>query len=290
MARDVSAHVSVLEGALTKEIQRRGGLERHMSDLVQHLVAREVRAMRLDTEGQTVSLVSRGIAALRERLAAVEYDVSSVKGRMDAVELGARRWASPLDPGGGSGCRLGAAADPGVGPHAMALMEDRLASVERSLGRPLDALPVEAARQLQIMRKELVEECVCRCSVSVERARADFRETRLRLEELENWLRDSWLPEIVRLQLGMQASRSGHVQQPPAAARRSVRDGEARTPRPSEGQRPAEARWSALHAGDTGEERGSRRSTAASRAPPPDPEPVEEETGYGSWFAALYDS
>eukprot|EP00429_Kryptoperidinium_foliaceum_P002306 CAMPEP_0176010622 /NCGR_PEP_ID=MMETSP0120_2-20121206/4864_1 /TAXON_ID=160619 /ORGANISM="Kryptoperidinium foliaceum, Strain CCMP 1326" /LENGTH=160 /DNA_ID=CAMNT_0017343461 /DNA_START=13 /DNA_END=492 /DNA_ORIENTATION=- len=160
-----------------------------MTTMVQNFVAREVRAAQLDMEGQMTMLTSRAFAVVKERLAALEFDIANVKVRMDAVELGAKRWTPTSRIPGAGGAFLGSATNvASVGSHTFSLMEDRVASLERSLGKPLDSLPIETSRQLQIMRKELLEECIDRCTVSVERARADFRDTRLRLEELESWL------------------------------------------------------------------------------------------------------
>ncbi|CAE7499008.1 unnamed protein product [Symbiodinium natans] len=87
----------------------------------------------------------------------------------------------------------------------IARLETRVATLEQT--KSYDVLPLEVARQLQVMRGQLLDEAASRWADVAQPLQAETVGNRQRVDALEQWLREALAPELVRLQLDLASER-----------------------------------------------------------------------------------
>eukprot|EP00933_Yihiella_yeosuensis_P050116 TRINITY_DN4787_c0_g1_i2.p1 TRINITY_DN4787_c0_g1~~TRINITY_DN4787_c0_g1_i2.p1 ORF type:complete len:251 (+),score=56.95 TRINITY_DN4787_c0_g1_i2:68-820(+) len=199
----ISDRLIDIERSLSAEIQRRQELEAwtasQVDTQVRNAIGRALGAVEeevaaahrhhvQDTRAHFVAL-DRGLADFGHRLERLEADMSSP--RLHRTERG------------GSGA---------AEMRQLSWLEGRVAKLEQQRSQPSEILPVEVAKQLQLIRSQLLDEGFGRCQYAVERARVDTDDVRQRLDALECWLREAVAPELVRAQLDLVTERQRREQ------------------------------------------------------------------------------
>ncbi|CAJ1402450.1 unnamed protein product [Effrenium voratum] len=102
---------------------------------------------------------------------------------------------------------FGPATDKPAGDRQIAWLESRIAGLEQLFNRPLEMLPLEVSRQLQLIRRQLLDEAASRWKDVAQPMRVEIDDARQRVDALERWLREALAPELVRVQLDLASER-----------------------------------------------------------------------------------
>ncbi|CAK9109767.1 unnamed protein product, partial [Durusdinium trenchii] len=148
--------LAAIEQALSQEIQRRIDLETRIAGQVEAGLRQAARRATGVVEEQLATAQRQHAEELRLRLSALERSVGSLQ-----------RQSTPKD---GSPTTA-----PGTFERQLSWLESRITGLEQLFQKPLEMLPLEVARQLQLIRGELFEEAASRRSVSYGRGPFPFR-------------------------------------------------------------------------------------------------------------------
>lgn len=186
---------ATFEDALASERGRRASFETWAAGKLDALVSAAVRRVEASMQEHLISLHRRCADEVRERVNALVQELGAVRHRLTNLEQVPSRWASSDSPEAFEGRR------------AFASLDNRVALLERSQSKPGENLSLEVARQLQVMRLQLLDEGSEQCRLVVDGALADSSELRKRLNALERWLQETVAPEVVRAQLDLEVER-----------------------------------------------------------------------------------
>ena len=177
--------IAAVEHALSTEIRRRSDLEARLASQVDAEVRAAVKEVAGAIEAQLSSGYRRHVDEVSTRLLIVERSLGAVRTRLE-TEAGRRELG-------------GKSLSEGSDRH-ISRLESRVTELEL---KGHDTLPMEVARQLQLMRQQLLDEAASRWADVAGPLQVETAENRQRVDALEQWLREALAPELVRLQLDL---------------------------------------------------------------------------------------
>ncbi|CAE7514419.1 unnamed protein product [Symbiodinium necroappetens] len=177
--------IAAVEQALSTEIRRRSDLEARLAATVDAEVRKAVREAAGAIEAQLSSGYRRHVDDMSTRLLVAERSLGALRTRLE-TEVGRKE--------------LGAKSVSEVSDRHISWLEARVTELEL---KGHDTLPMEVARQLQLMRQQLLDEAASRWADVAGPLQVGTAENRQRVDALEQWLREALAPELVRLQLDL---------------------------------------------------------------------------------------
>eukprot|EP00411_Alexandrium_monilatum_P071328 CAMPEP_0175565350 /NCGR_PEP_ID=MMETSP0096-20121207/39398_1 /TAXON_ID=311494 /ORGANISM="Alexandrium monilatum, Strain CCMP3105" /LENGTH=331 /DNA_ID=CAMNT_0016868633 /DNA_START=33 /DNA_END=1024 /DNA_ORIENTATION=- len=191
--------LGALEDALAREIGRQTAFESWAATKVEVLVDDGLRMVHTAVEDKLTELHRRFEEEFLERLTAVEQKVGAAIHRIAHSEQGAaaRRVSSP------EGCD----GMTRVSRRKLSSLEDRIAWFERRMSKPLQTINLEVAKNLKLIRTQILDESAERCQQAIDASLADSSDVRQRLNELQLWLIEAVVPMVVEARIDLQKER-----------------------------------------------------------------------------------